>query len=258
MVDAVGAAGAVDLVDIGGRRLAAEVRGEGVPTVVLESGVGAAMRSWDDVAPALAAVTRVVRYDRAGLGQSDPGPRPRSAQTSVDDLRALLTALRVPPPYVLVGHSFGALTACLFGGLHPGEVAGLVLLEASHEEGFERLRATLSEDARAELDLWLTGNKEGVDLELSCRQAREAPPLPQVPFVVVTATAKQGTRPGWTHETAENARRSWLRHQSDLAGRVPGGRHVLADRSGHNVHRDQPGLVVEAIAGVVQAARGQT
>ena len=255
MVNGQGGAAPVEMVDIGGRRLAVEIRGEGTPGVVLESALATAMRTWDDIAPALAAETQVLRYDRAGVGQSDPAPTPRSAHGMVEELQALLLAVNIAPPYVLVGHSVGALVARLYASHRPADVAGLVLLEATHEGGFQELRATLPPPARDELDRWLTGNTEGVDLELSCRQVREAAALPHVPYVVVTATGYQGTRPGVTEEEAEKVQRDWLQYQADLAGRIPGGRHVLAERSGHAVQRDQPDLVVETIRSVVRAVQ---
>ena len=90
------------------------------------------------------AFTRVCVYDRpgtllnaedtAGRSRSDPAPLPRTAQDVVADLHALLRAARVPGPYVLVGHSLGGLCVRLYATTYPEEVAGLVLVDASHED----------------------------------------------------------------------------------------------------------------------------
>jgi len=85
--------------------------------------------SWSELHRALAASFRVVSYDRAGLGWSDLGPMPRTADRIVDELHALLQRAFIPPPYVLVGHSFGGLTMPLFAARFPGEVAGMVLVD---------------------------------------------------------------------------------------------------------------------------------
>jgi pimeloyl-ACP methyl ester carboxylesterase len=61
------------------------------------------------VQSAVATFTRVFSYDRAGLGQSDPAPTPRTVQAMVDDLHALLSAAAIAPPYLLVGHSMSGL-----------------------------------------------------------------------------------------------------------------------------------------------------
>ena len=83
--------------------------------------------SWSELQRALSASFRVVSYDRAGLGWSQAGPMPRSADRIVDELRNLLGRAAIPPPYVLVRHSFGGLTMPLFAARFPDEVAGMVL-----------------------------------------------------------------------------------------------------------------------------------
>jgi pimeloyl-ACP methyl ester carboxylesterase len=85
--------------------------------------------SWSELLHSLAGSFRVVSYDRAGLGWSDIGPMPRTANRIVDELHTLLQRAAIPPPYVLVGHSFGGLTMPLFAARFPDEVAGMVLVD---------------------------------------------------------------------------------------------------------------------------------
>jgi pimeloyl-ACP methyl ester carboxylesterase len=47
----------------------------------------------------------------------------------------------------------------------------------------------------------------------------------------------------------------WLELQRDLAGRSSQGRLVIAEKSGHYVHYEEPGLVIQTIRDVVTAAR---
>jgi pimeloyl-ACP methyl ester carboxylesterase len=119
-------------VDIGGRTLNIFCSGEGSPTVILEGGY-----SWINVQPEIAKFTRVCCYDRAGFGRSDPGPYPRTSAAIASDLHEVLHAAAVPPPYVLVGASFGGFIVRVFAGTYPGEVAGMVLVDASHEDQHE-------------------------------------------------------------------------------------------------------------------------
>jgi pimeloyl-ACP methyl ester carboxylesterase len=121
------------LVDVGGHRLHLYCVGQGSPTVVLDAGLGAFSLDWGAVQPQIATSTRVCAYDRAGLGWSDPGPRPRSPQQFADELHALLTNAGIQGPYVLVAHSISGKTARLFASQHPNEVAGMVLIDARHE-----------------------------------------------------------------------------------------------------------------------------
>jgi pimeloyl-ACP methyl ester carboxylesterase len=117
------------LVDIGTHRLHLREMGQGTPTVVFESGLMSTVLTWQSLQPEIAKITRTVSYDRAGLGWSDPGPMPRDAQRIVEELRELLKRSEIPPPYVLVGHSFAGLTTRLFAAEFPDEVAGLVLID---------------------------------------------------------------------------------------------------------------------------------
>lgn len=117
------------LVEVGNHRLHLFEQGSGSPTIVLEAGLMSSMLSWNPLQRELAKSYRVVSYDRAGLGWSDLGPMPRSSDRMVDELHTLLQRAGVPPPYVLVGHSFGGLTVPLFASRFPEETAGFVLLD---------------------------------------------------------------------------------------------------------------------------------
>ena len=116
-------------VDAGGRQLHALTMGEGGTTVVFESGLMSTVLSWRDIQPEIAKTARTFSYDRAGLGWSEAGAVPRDAERIATELHALLENMQVPPPYILVGHSFGGLTTRVFTGRYPDQVAGLVLLD---------------------------------------------------------------------------------------------------------------------------------
>jgi pimeloyl-ACP methyl ester carboxylesterase len=117
------------LVDIGTHRLHVFESGGGSATIVLEAGLMSTVLSWRELQGELAKSFRVVSYDRAGLGWSDLGPMPRTAERIVAELHTLLQRAAIPPPYVLVGHSFGGLTMPLFAASFPDEVAGMVLVD---------------------------------------------------------------------------------------------------------------------------------
>ena len=133
------------LVDIGGYRLHLACQGEGSPTVVMEAAIGETGLLWSLVQPAVAQRSRGCVYDRAGLGWSDPSPRPRTAALMVEELQALLATAEIPGPYVLVGHSFGGLLVRLYAARYPQEVAGLVLVDAAHEQQYQRAPTEIRE-----------------------------------------------------------------------------------------------------------------
>jgi pimeloyl-ACP methyl ester carboxylesterase len=117
------------LVDIGGHRLHLLESGRGSPTILLEAGLMSTVLSWTGLQQELSNSYRVVSYDRAGLGWSELGPMPRTADRLVNELHELLQRGGISPPYVLVGHSFGGLTMPLFAARYPEEVAGMVLVD---------------------------------------------------------------------------------------------------------------------------------
>ncbi len=133
-----------------GRRINLYCQGKGAPTVVLDAGLGDGAWSWRKVQGRIAATTRVCVYDRAGYGGSDPGPGPRDLRALTRDLEAVLTAGRVPGPYVLVGHSAAGLTTRLYAYRHPERVAGLVLVDPSTEGQAPRLAAAAPGMAKAQ------------------------------------------------------------------------------------------------------------
>jgi len=121
-------------VSIGTHRLHIRCDGDGGPTVIFDAALGGSSLSWSLVHPAVARLTRACSYDRAGFGWSDAGPLPRTASRIANELRDLLRAAAVPPPYVLVGHSYGGLVMRLYAARHPNDVAGFVLIEPAIPE----------------------------------------------------------------------------------------------------------------------------
>ncbi len=127
------------MVDIGGRRLHLYCSGSGPVTVVFDAFSGGAGSSWFTVQPHVAKRTRACVYDRAGMGFSDPAPRPNTSANAVEDLHNLLGAAGIAPPYLMVGSSYGGANAQLYAYRYPHEVAALVLVEPQHEDEIARL-----------------------------------------------------------------------------------------------------------------------
>ena len=121
-----------ELIDVGGYRIHVTDRGHGGPAVVILHGAGDCSYSWMHIRKEVAKFTRVVTYDRAGMGSSEPGPAPTAIHT-VHELHTMLSKAGIPGPYVLAGHSLGGLVARLYALEHPDQVAGLVFLDSTHE-----------------------------------------------------------------------------------------------------------------------------
>jgi len=238
-------------VDVGGYKLRLRCAGRGSPVVVMDAGLGNTLDTWGEVAPKVASFTRVCTYDRAGLGRSAPGPAPRTSLQIVTELETLLANARVDGPYVLVGHSFGGMNARLFAARFPEQTAGMVLVEATHEDYPARERTIMSREERTRLksasSVAPPAAKSEFDSILeSAAQVRAAGPPPDVPVVVITAAK---------HDWPPELNTLWMGLQDDLVHRAPRGRQIVAQKSGHNVQFEQPEIVVEAIRSLVEEAR---
>src|SRR5690349_12404065 len=256
-------------VDIGaGRRMYAECRGTGSPTVVLESGLDVAGDLWDSslgeaphVFPTIAERTRVCTYDRPGTtraiegggnSRSDPVPQPTTPADAVADLHALLAALDQTEPVVLVGHSYAGVVSRLYAATYPDDVAGMVLVDALAPE----LRDGMSAERWTR---WQTMNErtpeqiadypdlERIEFDASLDQLAQAPPIRQMPLAVLTADHPMAPDDPWIDEAHQAA-------QAQLAHLVQGAEHVVA-HSVHNVMIDDAPAVIGVVNDVVDAVR---
>jgi pimeloyl-ACP methyl ester carboxylesterase len=117
-----------------------QTAGFGSPTVVLEAGLGGMSSAWAWIQPEIAKFSRVLSYDRTGLGWSEADLAPKSARLAAQRLRSILQISEALPPYVLVGHSMGGLLVRVFADLFPDEVAGIVQVDAAHPD--QHIRST--------------------------------------------------------------------------------------------------------------------
>ena len=251
------------LVGVGGFRLAVECAGHGTPAIVLEAGGMATSAAWDRVWPAIAGISQACRYDRAGLGNSDRSPHPRTVRQTVSELHALLAHTAIPPPYLLVGHSFGVQIVRVFAGTYPDEVAGLVFVDGAHEDLFRHMEPYLTEEGKAAfIASWDAIPNHPEDLSYARLPEIEdgvrtiGRQLPDVPLIVLgsgNAEAWQAIAPDWwpVHHFMPVS----LALHRDLATLSSRGRLIVAERSGHAIQDDEPELVVDAVREVIQLAR---
>ena len=248
--------GAIELmIDVGGYRLHVQCAGNGSPTVVLEAGASSPSSDWDKVMPGVSRLTRVCRYDRAGLGKSEAAPKPRTGERVTEDLRALLGKLGEPAPYVLVGHSFGGMFSVRYAARYPQEVAGLVLVDSSHEEQFIRFEALMTPEQLEQSRARRASMPEGVDLAAVRAEVAALRWRADIPLVVLVhgVVMKDMIPPGWSAQQLAERERVWRELQQEMARRSPQGRVVIAEKSGHYIQNDQPDLVIDAVRRVVES-----
>jgi pimeloyl-ACP methyl ester carboxylesterase len=221
------------LVDVGGFRLYIHCTGQGTPAVIMDAGGNTASDTWDEVQPAVAQFTQVCTYDRAGLGKSDPGPTPTTSLEHVEQLHTLLENMSISSPYVLVGHSFGGMNMRLFASVYPTEVAGMVLVDAAHEDVFKK---------------YFAFTQNGVDYKTSGEQVRETDPFPDIPLIVL----RHGISGDLPVDEAD-----WESYQIMLAELSPQSTLLVAEESQHFIHLDQPDLVIDLIRHMVATVQNE-
>ncbi|MGD0446317.1 MAG: alpha/beta hydrolase, partial [Edaphobacter sp.] len=293
-----------------GRSIYLSQRGAGSPTVIFESGISATSLNWTHLQSTVSAFTRAIAYDRAGLGWSSPSTSERTPSNIVRELRLLLERAGIPPPYILVGHSFGGVVVRRFAIDHPAEVAGLVLVDPMRPEEWSGKNAARHEElnqgmllakvglpcahlglARLALTSLLTGSgrvvrilrrvtgaygQRGFD-RLTCEvgkmppetrsivaahlssphfyrgmaahlkavpatvlEMQEAKPIEEIPIVLLTPPTTELL-------------------SADAVQRIgPSTQQLLAEKSGHWIHLDEPSLVLDAIRKMVEHTRSNT
>lgn len=252
-------------VDVGGHTLNLYQTGEGEVTVVLEAGSGDDLRVWSKVLQQDTLAARLVAYDRAGLGYSDPSPGSRTPERMATELHRLLRIAGIAPPFVLVGHAEGGFVIRRFASLYPGKVAGLVLVDPTHEEQGRRWQALSEKDwddylRRQETLLGILPGAFKAESEAFSKVLKEAQipglgALPEVPVVILTAM-RPVEDPQWIGETPDGLRVKYELHKA-WAEQAADGTHRVTETSGPYIHREEPDLVIEAIRQVLEAIREQ-
>ena len=225
--------------------------GEGEPTVVFFYGLASSMSEWMPVVRRVAAQSRVFIYDRRGYGGAPVIGTKRGSKVIADELHVMLDDLNIEGPFVLVGHSLGAVYAQAFGRLYPDDTAGILLVDPSVEQ---LDRFMMGEDEATEMPLMTLVMNNGAKAEYRGRRDAitdrdDAPPLPDdIPVTVLSAGANM--RGGYSdlQEQVTNL-------QALMTADSEQGRHLVVRGSGHNIHREVPHSVELEVARLIALYR---
>jgi pimeloyl-ACP methyl ester carboxylesterase len=264
-----GMAGVTSMVEVGRHRIEATVYGAGTPPVVIEPPFGGGAADWRSIAERLAEETTVIAYNRAPYGASSRARDRRSAEQIAADLDGVLGCLGITGPIVLVGHSMGGVYARTFAANHLDRVAGMVLVDSSHEGQWavlpshytlkKRLLASLlvpqimlfsTKEWRGGADRWSIVREYLTFKRLTAADQALAPGgLGDVPLTVLTRGPKGAA-------DADGLWRAWYELQRDLAGLSSNSRHLVSDSPQHYLNEGDPDLIVAAVTDVIRSARG--
>lgn len=256
--------------DVGGYQLHIHCSGSGSPTVIVDVGLGDDSTDWTPIQQAVSTNTRICVFDRPGYGWSDFGPSPRTSNRIASELEILLEQAEIAPPYILVGHSFGGYNIRVFAANNPQMVAGMVLVDASHEDQYNQFKIKLPNNFNRRgtimilpksTDSLAHANKPPVlrerafhaaraeisALDESSMQLQKNSALPIVPLIVISRG-----KPEWYGDVSQQQRENtWIDLQQDLSHLSPISTHMFAHQSGHAIPHEQPEIIIEAIEQIV-------
>jgi pimeloyl-ACP methyl ester carboxylesterase len=274
----------------------AEVPGDGQrgPVVLMESGLGEPTLTWTPVLAGLAKIAGgLVVYDRAGIGLSGPAHGDHSGQAQLADLAAVIEAVGCPP-CVLVGHSQGGWLTQALAWRRPDLLAGVVLIDPSHEELYRHLPEEMLSELKEGSAVYANMSADAFIASQTDDWPAEAAQISgdaAVQSLIVDAwracfTADDRVRAIYEEETAVQRDLPWKRALREVgtAPKMPsvvlsattglpddtralftalqrqiaadfGGAHQIVADAGHYIHVDRPQAVVDGVARVVEAVR---
>ena len=236
--------------------------GQGQPTVIIEAGLGSGLDSYDTLQTALSKLTKVLSYDRPGLGTSSKSPNPRTLPVYINELKLLLDTEKIHPPYILVGHSLGGLLVRYYAHRFPEEIVGLVLIDSIHEDWFEYIRTAHSDEEVEKFNRGIDPNQatgvikeEWEQFEYNCELIRGIGIPRHIPTRIITATqyGKDQQALGYYPEDMI----VWAKMQAGIMKNVEDARQIITDKSGHSVHLTEPELIINAIKELIEINRNK-
>lgn len=265
-----------EMLDVGGYSLYVEDSGSGKVNVIFDSGMGDDLSVWNKVANKVSKFSRVITYDRAGLGWSEESPKKRDSKAIIEELHSILEQKNLTGPIVLVGHSFGGVNMQLYALTYPEDIAALVLVDSAHEDQINRMPRTglfqkyvfkfgmlAAPFGLPRLYLSNTSPEERAKKSTTKHQYTsldEASYFPQslnqldtlnpnyggLPLVVIARN-----QPSSEIQNKNTKHYIWAGLQESLASRSTDSTLIFTGERQHSIHKVQPEIVIEAIQTLV-------
>lgn len=238
---------------IGRSKIFYHAQGAGSTAVVFVSGLGDDYTTWQKVQDGISNFSYSISYDRAGLGKSEYNSGKKDLASLAHELHELVKTIKVPKPFVLVGHSLGCQIVKQYIFLYPHDAKGIIFLDPGYNE--EKLRARVPDSVwqRREqaLKKYLPEFNPAQKAEINnvnenCAIADSIKVLQKVPIILFTATRINPDFPASTMEfkVKEETHLLWL-------SSLPGAQHIYVAESRHYIQADAPQKVIDAISKMI-------
>ena len=221
--------------------------GEGETTVILDAGLGGTSEDLSKVQPEVANFSKVFSYSRAGLGQSEKATIPRTCKDIISDLRSLLLAANLHPPYVLVAHSWSGINARWYASQYPEEIAGMILVDAVNEDKYEQFEKILSEEKANRMWAFVkdpSKNDENIDRIASIAQVRDKQILFGFPLIILTRAAD-----------SDELSKIETDLQAEFLKLSTNSRQYFSKHNDHFIQNLEPELVIDSIRQVIKSIK---
>ena len=227
------------LIDVGGHKVSVSASGEGKTPIVLINGFGQiSERSWLMVKEDMSKLSKVITFDRPGLGKSEKVSGARTSDKKAEEMHAMLKKTAIKGPYILVAHSAGGFEARLFASKYPKEVAGIILLDATPEDYILNAEKYMSQNELTSMKAAKTPDGNFNDLVKSAEQVKAArSSMKNIPLIVIAGGKKPDPA----------MRENWLKMQKDVTALSSKSKFVLAENSDHWVMLDSYKDVIAAV-----------
>lgn len=261
-----------EMIDIGGYSLYVEDTGIGKVTVIFDAGMGDDSSVWNKVAEEVSQFSRVITYDRAGLGWSEESPHERDSKVIVDELHSVLEEKDITGTIILVGHSFGGVNMQRYALTYPEDVSALVLVDSAHEDQITKMpQASFLQKYLFKFGMWAapvgiprlylsninpeekakksttkhqyTSLDEAEYFPRSLSELNELTPnYGDMPLVVIARNKASS-------EIDNTKARDlvWATLQENIATRSTNSTIIFSGARQHSIHKMQPEIVIEAI-----------
>jgi len=266
------------MINIDSHTLSMFSKGNGIPVVVIDVGFGDSYHNWFQIIDSLSLYTRVVAYDRAGYGQSGAGPFPRDCQQEVTELNTMLERANIERPYLIVGHSLGALNAQYYASMFPASIAGMVLLDPpplnwingkvnfpdldslakQESESFSKMaelaRSSLNpEDELKAIYFETLASEHDAMFTSSAEQITSVGSFADLPLTVISS-GKPNPRFG---KSADLFQKFWINENRSVAMKSTRGKFVLLEESTHFIYKDFADNVIQEIKELLMNIRNE-